>query len=726
MRRGFTPAMVAVIALLVGFFTFIPTAQPANAADARNFNPGYIISDQLFYNGGAMSAGEVQTFLNAAVPSCRAGYTCLKDYRQATPSRAAVAGRCAAYTGSGNETAAQIITKVGIACGFSQKAMIVLLEKEQGIITDSWPSDRQYRSATGYGCPDTADCDSNYYGFFNQVYAAALQFKNYQANPTRWNHVPGRVNAVRYSPNAACGSSQVYIQNAATAGLYNYTPYQPNPSALANLYGTGDGCGAYGNRNFWRMYTDWFGSTTDAPNPVGVIDEISAAAGSSNGSLTVRGWTFDANQPSRSIEAHVYVTYPDGSVRGTPLQANGSRPDVGNAYPGAGAAHGYSTKIPVDRGGTYQVCVYGIGLSGNNRVLGCQATTIEQNPPKGSWDDFTTTGTGASTALNVRGWTFDPDVATAVNEAHVYVTTPDGRTVGTAQQANKARPDVGAAYPGAGAAHGWEMSIPATAAGTYKVCVYGIGKYWKNVGANPSFGCRSTTLVSAFPSGSLDDVSFDLNPAAPALNVRGWTFDAGASASSIPAHIYVTGPDGQTTGYGRNADKPRDDVNRVFGITGSHGFQESIPLTKQGKYTVCVYGIAVSPLSVGKNTQLACRTITTAAVPPIGWFDSATVSADGSVAVNGWAVDQQVASMPIQVHFYITRPDGSVRGIPYTAGATRADVAAVYPWAGPTHGFAETFKLDQPGTSQICAIAIGTAWPSVGSNTSLGCKSVRY
>jgi hypothetical protein len=234
MRRRFPAVMIAVIALLAGLFTVIPTAGPASAADARNFNPGNIISDGLFYDGASMSAGEVQSFLNSAVPTCRSGYTCLKDYRQATPTRAAVSGRCAAYIGAANESAAQIIAKVGQACGFSQKAMIVLLEKEQGIITDDWPSARQYRSATGYGCPDTADCDSTYYGFFNQVYAAALQFKNYQANPTRWNHVPGRVNTVRFNPNAACGSSQVYIQNAATAGLYNYTPYQPNASALAN------------------------------------------------------------------------------------------------------------------------------------------------------------------------------------------------------------------------------------------------------------------------------------------------------------------------------------------------------------------------------------------------------------------------------------------------------------------------------------------------------------
>lgn len=241
---------------------FEPEPSPAEAAVAGDFNAGNIISDALFFDGGAMSASQVQSFLNGRVPSCRAGYTCLKDYRQSTPNRAAEAGRCGAYTGAANESAATIIQRVGAACGISQKVLIVLLEKEQSLISDTWPSDRQYRSATGYGCPDTAACDSLYYGFFNQVYMAALQFKRYAANPTGWNHIAGRVNNIRYHPNASCGTGSVFIQNQATAGLYNYTPYQPNAAALSNLYGTGDGCSAYGNRNFWRIFTDWFGSTT--------------------------------------------------------------------------------------------------------------------------------------------------------------------------------------------------------------------------------------------------------------------------------------------------------------------------------------------------------------------------------------------------------------------------------------------------------------------------------
>ncbi|TFC55935.1 hypothetical protein E3O62_13255 [Cryobacterium sp. TMT2-15-1] len=243
----------------------------AVAATGNDFDPGNIISDATFYDGQAMSASSVQSFLNSKVATCRSGYICLKDFRTVTPSKAAVSGACAAYSGQ-NESAADIISRVGIACGVSQKAMLVLIEKEQGLVSDDWPTDRQYRSATGYGCPDTADCDVNYYGFFNQVYSAALQFKYYAANPTRWNHVAGRTNFVRFHPNSACGSSSVLIQNQATAGLYNYTPYQPNGAALANLYGSGDSCSSYGNRNFWRMFSDWFGSPTTSSSLLRTVD----------------------------------------------------------------------------------------------------------------------------------------------------------------------------------------------------------------------------------------------------------------------------------------------------------------------------------------------------------------------------------------------------------------------------------------------------------------------
>jgi hypothetical protein len=75
-------------------------------------------------------------------------------------------------------------------------------------------------------------------------------------------------NTIQYNPSTSCGSSNVNIETSPTAALYTYTPYQPNQAALNNMYGTGDSCSAYGNRNFWRMFNDWFGSTQFA-QPIG-------------------------------------------------------------------------------------------------------------------------------------------------------------------------------------------------------------------------------------------------------------------------------------------------------------------------------------------------------------------------------------------------------------------------------------------------------------------------
>jgi len=61
-------------------------------------------------------------------------------------------------------------------------------------------------------------------------------------------------NYIQYNPNASCGGTTVDIVNHSTQALYNYTPYQPNPSALNAGYGMGDSCGAYGNRNFYEYF----------------------------------------------------------------------------------------------------------------------------------------------------------------------------------------------------------------------------------------------------------------------------------------------------------------------------------------------------------------------------------------------------------------------------------------------------------------------------------------
>ena len=256
-------SLVVALIVIAGTAVAVESAtsnEPASAANAQAFNPGNIISDSIFYNSSTMSAADIQAFLNARVPTCRSGYTCLKDYAQQTTNQSAKSEGCAAYQGQ-YESAATIIYKVATACGINPQSLLVLLEKETSLVTDTWPSAGMYRKAVGYGCPDTAVCDSVYYGFFNQVYNAAWQFKKYQARPLDRGYIAGRNNTIAWHPNSGCGTSSVYIENQATAGLYVYTPYRPNSAALAAGYGTGDGCSSYGNRNFYMIFTDWFGTT---------------------------------------------------------------------------------------------------------------------------------------------------------------------------------------------------------------------------------------------------------------------------------------------------------------------------------------------------------------------------------------------------------------------------------------------------------------------------------
>ena len=251
----------------VGIVALEAESTPAEAANAAWFNPGQIISDSAFYTSGTMSAVDIQRFLNGKVAACRADPTrpgCLKDYRLSTPAVTGTAGRCASLPAKTNVSAAEIIYDVSIACGISPKVLLVKLQKEQGLVTSTNPSARAYEFALGMDCPDTpSGCSAASAGFFWQLYKGAgqLQWYSNPAGSFTWLRPGATISRPYQANNPGCGAQSFVLENKATAALYYYTPYVPNQTALGNLYGVGDVCSAYGNRNFFRDYTDWFGST---------------------------------------------------------------------------------------------------------------------------------------------------------------------------------------------------------------------------------------------------------------------------------------------------------------------------------------------------------------------------------------------------------------------------------------------------------------------------------
>ena len=259
-------ALALSLVLALTGISALQTTSSAEAADASRFDPGLIISDSVFYDFGTMTVADIQRFLESKVPVCKAndgGPTCLRDYVSDQLEKPGEDGKCAAMPAQANLRASQIIYNIARACGINPKVLLVTLQKEQGLIQATNPTAYMYRAAMGYGCPDSDPgiCGKVWTGLFNQLYKGAGQLQWYGDPRGSFTYLKvGRTANIRYNPTASCGTQSVLIKSIATTALYYYTPYTPNSAALKNLYGSGDACSAYGNRNFWRFYSDWFGS----------------------------------------------------------------------------------------------------------------------------------------------------------------------------------------------------------------------------------------------------------------------------------------------------------------------------------------------------------------------------------------------------------------------------------------------------------------------------------
>jgi hypothetical protein len=307
-------------------------------------------------------------------------------------------------------------------------------------------------------------------------------------------------------------------------------------------------------------------------SPFGSLDVASGGPGQ----VRVGGWAIDTDT-SGPIDVHVYV-----DQFGTAMKADKYRPDVGAAYPASGADHGFDATINASPG-WHQVCAFGINTGGgSNSLLGCRTVLVPTGPPFGSLDLAVGTNGGARAS----GWAIDPDTKAPI-PVHVYV---DGR--GVATKADRDRPDVGAAYPAYGSAHGFTAEVPASP-GAHTLCAYGINT---GGGSNSLLGCRTVVVPDRSPFGSFDAAT----AVTGGVRVAGWTIDPDTSAP-IDVHVYVG-----SSGTAIRADQSRPDVGAAFPGSGNdHGFVRTIS-APAGTHQVCAYGINVGP---GGNKLLGCRTV---------------------------------------------------------------------------------------------------------------------
>lgn len=458
---------------------------------------------------------------------------------------------------------------------------------------------------------------------------------------------------------------------------------------------------------------------------VGYTETAAISQSGDKATLTVSGWAFDSAKPSQSSQVHVYVTTPAGERTGYALTADLPRADVNKVMAVTGD-HGFSRSFNLTAAGVYRVCVYALG-SVETADLGCRSLTVQGSPPPaGFLDSLNLLKVNGVTVLRAVGWSYDPGTPAASIPVHIYVTDPAGKTTSRAITANRSRPDVNQVM-GVSGSHGFSTDIPVTAGGQYTVCAYGLAVSRLTQG-NSLLGCKNVRpQTTPAPAGYLESLAPKTDASTASITATGWALDPGTPAASIPVHLYVTGPDGVTRSSAHTASQVRDDVNQVMGSTGKHGYRVSIPVRKPGNYSVCAYGLAVSPFPLG-NSLLGCQTVNVPATPaPVGYLESAKVQLAGTgsaIIASGWGLDPGMTGASIPVHLYVTYPDGTIKGTAHVANRVRPDVNSVFQVPG-NHGYKVSIPVVKRGTYTVCAWGLGVAGLSVG-NTQFGCLRTTY
>lgn len=206
--------IISQIVLLVVLAIFLCVSFPE--ALALEFEPNNIINDNEMQNFDSMSQADIEVFLNNQTGVLKNLRT--KDF-------------------NGNEkSAAEIIYNASQAYLINPKWVLATLQKEQSLVTNPNPKQRDFDWAMGYAVCDSCSVDDPqviiFKGFGTQVDRATRRIRYYYDHSEEFNFRMGKLSLV--------DGTDVLPFNQATANLFNYTPH------------------LHGNYNFWNIYNRWF------------------------------------------------------------------------------------------------------------------------------------------------------------------------------------------------------------------------------------------------------------------------------------------------------------------------------------------------------------------------------------------------------------------------------------------------------------------------------------
>ena len=205
-----------LLTILLVFILIWALSAPIKTALALDFEPNDIISDGDLQEYDSMDLNSIQEFLNN-----QGGI--LKNLQ--TADNLGIV-----------RSAAEIIYNAAQTYKINPKWIIATLQKEQSLVTNPTPSQKNIDWAMGYAICDSCSMDDPalmmFKGFGVQIDRATNRIRYYYDHPAEFNFRMGKLCSV--------DGRDVLPFNQATANLFNYTPH------------------LHGNLNFWTIWNRWF------------------------------------------------------------------------------------------------------------------------------------------------------------------------------------------------------------------------------------------------------------------------------------------------------------------------------------------------------------------------------------------------------------------------------------------------------------------------------------
>ena len=204
---------------------FLLLVLSGSAVYAQEFNPNKIIDDAEMEDYTSMTLSDIYTFLQEK--NSYLVYYLTPDYDGIT------------------RTASEIIWLASLRYQINPKYTLALLQKEQSLIENPTPTERDLNWATGYGICDscaTGDTDvQKYKGFGKQIDNGVGFMRYFFDNPEKTAPFNiGIAVSVNDKVNGSLISYTIIPENQTTANLYKYTPHYS------------------GNLSLWKIWQNYF------------------------------------------------------------------------------------------------------------------------------------------------------------------------------------------------------------------------------------------------------------------------------------------------------------------------------------------------------------------------------------------------------------------------------------------------------------------------------------